>query len=314
MPAPIWKDYTVSFGNVAEADYTIEAGGVTIYSGHAVRRPDESQLNVRINAVCADYLAHALPSISDQGCTADPCAVTFTVKDDGGNTVDTVQFVADWSYDPFHSVSRLSCPVNGRVSAAQVLVASVLTNSAVSVQLTFRSGGTQTLSVAAAAGDVQAVAVPLAQYADLAGVTVGGNIYEVVPACDRFALLYVNAFGGWDTLLMEGRSGEADAYDRRTMAQRYDNAVRSERGTVEYVNGVSRRWTLRTGWLTDAQAALMHHVLGSPLVYLYDTVDGVLLPVTITDEICEYKTYKGNGARMSNYTVSVELSQNMTRR
>ena len=91
MPSSIWKDYEVSFGNVAETDYTIEIPGVgTIFSGHAVRRPGETYLTVVINDVCADYLEHALPAITALGCTADPSAVTFSVKDGGGTTVDTV--------------------------------------------------------------------------------------------------------------------------------------------------------------------------------------------------------------------------------
>lgn len=314
MPASIWKDYEVSFGNVAETDYTIEIPGVgTIFSGHAVRRPGETYLTVVINDVCADYLEHVLPAVTALGCTADPSAVTFSVKDGGGTTVDTVQFVADWSYDYDHSPSALAAPVNGRVSAAQALVASVLTDSDVSVTLGYASS-TSTVTAEAGNGDVQTVAVPLASYTGLKYVTVNGVRYTVVDACARYALLYINAFGGWDTLLMEGRESEADAYDRHTMRQRYDNGTRSARGTVEYVNEVTRRWTVRTGWLRDEQAARMHHVIGSPHVFLYDITDGTLQPVVITDTECQYKTYRGNGGQLTNYAITVELAQDMTRR
>lgn len=312
MPASIWKDYEVSFGNVAEADYTIEAAGVQIFSGHAVRRPGETYLTVVINDVCADYLSHALPAITGLGCTADPCAVTFTVKDGGGSTVDTVQFIADWSYDYDHSASALAAPVNGRVSAAQALVASVFTDDDVTISLT--GGSSASVTAEAANGDVQAVAVPLSSYAGVKAATVNGVTYTVVPACARYALLYVNAFGGWDTLLMEGRDSEADAYDRHTMRQRYDNNTRSNRGTQEYANEVARRWTVRTGWLTDDQAARMHHVLGSAHVWLYDITGGTLAPVVITDTGCDYKTYRGNGGKMVSYAITVELAQDMVRR
>lgn len=314
MPSSIWKDYEVSFGNVAEADYTIEIPGVgQIFSGHAVRRPGETYLTVRINDVCADYLEHALPAISALGCTADPCLVTFSVKDGGGTTVDTVDFIADWSYDYDHSPSALSAPVNGHVSPAQTLVASVVTGSAVSVTLGYASS-TSTVSASASAGDVQGVAVPLASYTGLKYVIVNGVRYDVVDACARYALLYVNAFGGWDTLLMEGRESETDAYDRHTMVQRYDNNSRSARGKAEYVNEVTRRWTVRTGWLRDDEAARMHHVIGSPHVFLYDITDGTLQPVVITDTGCDYKTYRGNGGKLVNYAITVELAQDMTRR
>lgn len=314
MPASIWKDYEVSFGNLDETDYTIEAGGVTIYSGHAVRRPDQAQLTVRINDVCADYLLHTIPAVSSKVSTAEDSAVTFTVKDGGGSTVDSVQFVADWSNDYDHNPATLSDPVNGKVSAAQALVFSVLGSSAQSVVLTYEGGATQTVSVSASAGPVQVVSVPLSAYAGLASVRAGGRTYRVVPQCARYALLYVNAFGGWDTLLCEGNASQTDDYDRHTMFQRYDNAVRSARGTVEYANEVTRRWTLRTGWLTDDEAFRMHHVLGSAHVYLYDIADGTLAPVVITDQTCDYKTYRGNGGQLVNYAIGIELAQEIVRR
>lgn len=314
MPASIWKDYEVSFGNVAEADYTIEAGGVQIFAGHAVRRPDAAQLTVRINDVCADYLLHTLPVIGSRVCTAEASAVTFVVKDGGGSTVETVQFVADWSNDRDHVATALADPVNGHVSASQALVFSVLTSSAVPVTLRFKDGTTQALSISASAGPVQVVTVPLSSITNLAGITAAGHDYTVVDACHRYALMYVNAFGGWDTLLMEGLSMEVDGYTRHTMRQRYDNNAASARGTKEYVNEIARRWTLRTGWLSDGEAARMHHVLGSTDVYLYDIAAGVTFPVTISEDTCEYKTYRNTGAQMVSYRIGVELAQDMIRR
>ena len=315
MAASIWKDYEVSFGNIAETDYTIEVPGVgEIFAGHAVRRPDAAQLTVRINDVCADYLLHTIPSVASKVSIAEDSAVTFSVKDGGGTTVDTVQFVADWSFDHDHTPAVLSDPVNGHVSAAQALIFSVLGTSAVSASLAYKDGTTGSVSVSASAGPVQVVSIPLGGYTDLDTVTAGGKTYKVVEGCHRYALLYVNAFGGWDTLLMEGRWDMEDGYDRRTMKQRYDNAAQSARGTVEYVNEVTRRWTLRTGWLTDAQSFRMHHVLGSTHVYLYDIEAGVLVPVVITDTACDYKTYKGNGGRLTQYAITAELAQDITRR
>ena len=313
MAESIWKDYEVSFGSVAETDYTIEAAGVAIFSGHAVRRPGQAQLTVRINDVCADSLLHALPSLSSAGAVTDPSTVTFTVKDGGGSTVDTVAFAPDWSYDYDHTDGAVSDPVNARVSEQQAIV---LTKGSGNTAFTLRyeGGASETVTVSSSGGATQVVTLPLSSYTGLKSVTVAGITYDVVPACHRYALLYVNAYGGWDTLLCEGRSSEVDAYDRHTMRQRYDNAVRSARGTSEYVNEVARRWTLRTGWLKDDEAARMHHVLGSAHVWLYDIFEGALLPVIITDDNCEYKTYRGNGAQLVSYAVNVELAQEMTRR
>jgi len=314
MPASIWKDYFVSLGSVEEADYTIETGGTDIFSGHAVRRPDESTLRVRINDICADYLSHAVPSLNLLA-RKDGTAVTFQVRS-GGVLVDTVQFVADWSHDYAHtSQAALAAPVNGRLSAAQAFIASVLSGAAQTVIVNFKNGTSQSVSVSAASSaEAQVISVPLGVFSNLASVTFNGVTYPVVPACARYALAYVNAFGGWDTLLMEGSTSQSDDYDRHTMEQEYDNGSRETRGTVEYANEVTRRWTLRTGWLTDAQAARMHHLLGSTTVMLYDISVPALIPVIVTDTTCEYKTYRGSGARMVQYTVSVQLAQDITRR
>lgn len=313
MPVPIWKDYIVSFGAVDEADYTIVTGGETIFSGHAVKRPDAANLTVRINDVCADYLAHAVPAVGLLKCTADPMTATFVVKK-GGTTVDTVTFEADWSYDYGHTAAHPADPVNGRVSALQTLVASVSGGSAVTAQVLLSGGTTQTLTITGSGGAAQSVSIPLDSIQNVKEVSVGGHSYKVVDACARYALLYVNAYGGWDTLLMDGRPGMEDGYDRHKMLQEYDNATRSNRGTVEYANEVTRRWTLRTGWLRDDEAARMHHVLGSTDVYLYDIPAAALTPVTIAETTCEYKTYKGNGARPVQYAITVELAQEIVRR
>lgn len=312
MPVPIWKDYEVSLGNVDEADYTIETGGVEIFSGHAVRRPDAAALTVRINDVCADHLSHALPSVTTRKCTADPCVATFAVKV-SGTTVDTVTFIADWSYDHGHTAGDLCAPIARKVSAAQALVLSVSGGSNVSASVR-TSGGSTSVTVSGSGGAAQSVTIPMDAFPGALAVTVAGITWEVVPACARHALVYVNAFGGWDTLLCEGRTAEGEDYDRRTMLQRYDNAVQSARGTVEYANGVTRRWTLRTGWLTDEGAANAPHLLGSTEVYLYDIVDKTLTPVVITETSCEVRTYRGQGGKMFNYTVGVALAADNVRR
>lgn len=51
----------------------------------------------------------------------------------------------------------------------------------------------------------------------------------------------------------------------------------------------------RYSHMSDGQAALMHHLLGSVNVMLYDMEDESFTPVVIMDSSCEYKTYKGEG-------------------
>jgi hypothetical protein len=74
---------------------------------------------------------------------------------------------------------------------------------------------------------------------------------------------------------------------------------------------VTRTWELHTGWLTDAEAGRMGHLLGSPLVYLYDCVSGVYYPVIIKTDEYQQKVTRYDG--MIQYTINVELAETMKR-
>ena len=41
---------------------------------------------------------------------------------------------------------------------------------------------------------------------------------------------------------------------------------------------------------------------------------GTLTPVVITDDACEYRTYRGGGAQLVSYAVNVETAQDIVRR
>ena len=158
------------------------------------------------------------------------------------------------------------------------------------------------------------VVIDPSQWADVVRVEAGGISYDVVNACARYALYYLNAYGGWDFLLMEFLPSQQDALTRHTIETEYDNRTPQNRGRWNYVNEVVKSYTLRTGWLTDEQAGRMHHLLNSTNVYLYDMVLGQMIPVTIPSNRTEYKTYRTNGARLVNYEVTVEEARNRDRR
>ena len=140
-----------------------------------------------------------------------------------------------------------------------------------------------------------------------------GVTYTVDP-CHRFALYFVNAYGGWDSLAISGKSLKSEAYERKTIGRVYDNSVIPEQpGTVVQSNDVKRRWELHTDWLTDEQAALMHHLLGSNQVYLHD-IGSEIMPVTIQNTDCVYKQFATNGHKMASYVITVENAQSLIRR
>ena len=93
----------------------------------------------------------------------------------------------------------------------------------------------------------------------------------------------------------------------------YDNRTPNF-GTTNYENVLTERWQLYSGRLTDQQSKLMHHLINSTYVYLYDIQADKFTPVVITDTEMEYKTYKNNNNKMVYYTINVEASQTKYRR
>jgi hypothetical protein len=72
--------------------------------------------------------------------------------------------------------------------------------------------------------------------------------------------------------------------------------------------------TMHTSWLPDDESSRMHHLLNSTNVFLGDLVTGQMIPVILTNTTTEYKTYKGNGGRLVNYTINVTIAQERIRR
>ena len=314
---PIWKDKVIDLGG-ASVEFRITIGGNTIYSGKAIARPGEANAKVRINDICADFLANALPTITDRTFTSFGLPSFVVQKKSGGSwsTIDTISFYNDWSYDYGFTSDVLSDPVNGKVTADMFILYSKKELNANISAVYHKSGGTtstRTSSVSpipnagTSAFDVGAVS-------DTIKVVIGSLTYPVVADCYKYALYYINAYGGWDHLLVEGTDLEADSLERHIREQEYDNGNISNRGRVNYVNEVAKSWTLNTGLLNDVQASKMHHLINSPLVFLCEIASSTFIPVVITNTGCEYKTYRNQGNRMFNYQLTIELAQNRIRR
>ena len=341
MAEPIWKDYTVTVkANAASAPFVIRenAGGTAIYSGTAYRRPGETDVVTRINDICADYLENTFPVLVAGMSPADIAALSlplqFDVEDDQGNIIDSVEFYDDWSYDLGFDASTmpLAAPVNGRIDCRQWIPYTVLNGSDVTAVLTFEDGSTQTVifplevqadfnldynedfAISVLLSGSGTAVFDLSAWSNVVSVELNGvTVYEVVGCCYGYALLYRNAYGGWDTFLVEGNYLEADAVTRYNTGQSYDNSTLRERGTRNYVNDLRKGWTLHTGLLSDEQAGRMYHLLNSVDVYLQDLAAGTIVPVVLTGTTTEYKRF-ANGRRFAEYTITAELAQERVRR
>lgn len=316
VQAPIWRDTAVSFGAAESAPFQISADGEVIYSGEVFRRPGTSELSVRINDVCADYLGNPLPDLS--GSVRDQAAPelvrAFGVQVLMGSSVSEmaeVTFTLDWSYDLGRTLAGLANdPIVPLLDIRQKLVATVYGGITI-MQFAPKEG----LGVSYIIGTgMQGGYNSVFNLGNPGRVFVGGLPWDVEETCARHALYYLNAYGGWDTLVMRGASSVSDAVERSTAWRDYDNADPRNRGRVNWRNAVTRTWTMHTGWLTDEQAAKMHHLLESPDVYLMDLETGEVRAVVLTNTDAPVKTFKGEGRRLVDYTITAQSAQDMERR
>ena len=337
--APIWKDYFVTLGMRAVIPFRIrvqDQNGDIIYNGKSHIKPGETNNSIRINDICADYLTNALPALSQAEFSALSFPLNFVVETflEYWTIAGQVQFMNDWSYDDSYNPATMgmSFPVNGRIDSRQWLVYTAYNASTITATLTFTDGTTYQVIIpveisadfsddfntdfarsARAAGSGTAV-FDLSAWDNVASVTINGKTWEVVTDCREWVVYYVNAYGGWDSLLIEGNTIETDSLKRHTREMEYDNRSIQNRGTQNYVNEITKSFTLHTSWLSDDESARMHHLLNSTEVYLYNINSGDMIPVILNNTTTEYKTYKGNGGRLVNYTIDATLAQDRIRR
>lgn len=336
MANPIWKDYYVNLGTAESVQFRILVDEDVIYTGKAYKRPGQSNNQIRINDICADFLENVFPKLVGTTFT-EAEYVSFVVQTLSGGTWSTkatVQFDNDWSYDyDFNPATMGMCfPVNGHIDLRQWVVFTAYNAKTITATIKLANGDSfdvlipveisddfnadfnNDFSQSVRASQTGTAVFDLSKWGDVKSVTIGNKAFKVVNTCSRYALYYVNAYGGWDSLLIEGNHSEVDNLTRHTREVEYDNRSIQNRSVHNYVNEISKTMTLHTSWLSDDESSRMHHLLNSTNVFLGDLVTGQMIPVILTDTRTDYKTYKGNGGRLVNYAINVTIAQERIRR
>lgn len=337
MASPIWKDYPVTLGTSSYYDYEVRLGsssGSVLYSGRAYQRPDADSVKIKINDIAADYIAATLPRTTE-GFTSMQNAATFVVRV-GSTTKATITFYNDWSYDSsFNSGTMpLAHPVTGVVDPRQLLFFTVLPGvSSLSATLYFANGTSSVVPLTiyasgdfngdfnadfnvAGSGEGGTAILDLSTYTNpqVVRVVIDNVEYVVKKECKEYAMFYVNAYGGWDSLVLDGYTTLKDDLVRYTMQSDYDNSDSSARGRKDYAIEVTPSWVLRTGWLSDVESLKMHNLLNSPEVYICDLATKKFTPVLLTDMQNQRKTFRGNGRQVNMYSFNASLAQQRYRR
>lgn len=154
----------------------------------------------------------------------------------------------------------------------------------------------------------------LARYTDGEGY---GRSYETdffymkPSGCDRYVLHYLNTYGGWDSIPVEGKIVETSELDRKTYERGGRTTTRDTANTSQLLrqktvlaSDETRHLELHTGWMTAGQAQRIRQVLNSVDVWLeridglvsdnlFGSADGRFLPGVLTGKSFEEKAYEG---------------------
>lgn len=161
----------------------------------------------------------------------------------------------------------------------------------------------------------QGVSTYVEEAADYEGQAIyfsGVCLYQVDDCKIDYAVLYLNAYGGWDVFgFPVGKKTET--FNQFDYSTSYDNTT-LDFGKRRQITEITPKWVLTSGWLDDAQAArFAKHLLSSSQIYLQDIAEGKWYPVRITDKQAEYKNMRYSNA-LINYTLNIEASQDRIRR
>lgn len=324
---PIWKD---NFANTNRKYFRISGGvdpatntadGIVFYNGAF---PTAGGGDIHLNTIVAPRLRYGFPDMDTKGFYAvcDPQTFKVETSSDGSTWVNmTRDFGPDWSYNPAYTSLLRNDPVNGHFSyemtvfwsqwgtspnsvTPRVLRSSWYNQTAISITGT---GGTASFPIPSYGSNYNTI--KQFQYTN----SLGTITWDTLNACAPAALYYRNAYGGWDTFLIEGAYKKSVAFTRytRKVTAYTDNAPYPwARGEQNYVTERVPRWTWSTKGLTDTESAkFVRHLLASPDACLHDFATGYIYPVIIETDATEVKTYQNNGRRISTYEVTCRLAE-----
>ena len=264
-------------------DYRIYNRTNLIFQGRAYKRPNADTNDIKLNKIFENYLSNSINDLlnsgepEDTGVNASKVFQIMKLDADGTETlIDEYTILYDWSYDfRFRGENTdLSRPINGRYVAGMYKMDTTVDGKS----------GTVTNSL-------------------------NGDTYNVLADCGEYALYYLNAYGGWDALLIDGTVLKKSTITQYTTDKNYNNS-RIEFEQVKYINEIQDAYEINTGFLTDEQAAnLSKNLIPSKEVYLHFISGNKLIPVLITDTSVTYQTYQTNNLQMPQYKINVKESQ-----
>ena len=342
MDNPIWKPYEISIGLEASQSVLFRVrlgqnpGGQILFTGRAyAKTPDAGEVKVVLNDIFANYVSMPFPQIVvgmhqfSKGGTSG----FFVEKKNGQNwsAVGSVFFSADWSYDDAKAWvdgKPLTAVAGRQVSAIQYLFITVVECFGVKIHGTRKDGSTYVVSSTlfttegtgtaafrlsdfASEGDVLQVYCVAGgsdfnmDFSNDFGGEVATDLVFEVGGCYRYTLHWVNERGGWMQTPLAAVKWGRDI----------ERTLLDGEASVEVIrNGITKRATICSPLMSDEESAAFADVVSSTNVVLYDSDKDTWIPVVVTDTTMEIQQYRTNGAKMSKYTLAVQVAEKFERK
>lgn len=331
MDNPIWKPYQISIGLEASQSVLFrvslarDPGGQVLFTGRAyAKTPDAGDVKVVLNDVFANYVSMPFPQIVagvHQFSKGGTRGFFVEAKENGQNwsVVESVFFAADWSYDDakaWVNGKPLTAVAGRQVSANQYLFISVVECFGVKIHGTRKDGSTyvvsSTLFTTESTGTAAFRLSDFASEGDVLQVycvvdtgEVATDLVFEVGGCYRYSLHWVNERGGWMQTPLAAVKWGRDI----------ERTLLDGEASVEVIrNGITKSATLCSPLMSDEESAAFADVVSSTNVVLYDSEKETWIPVVVTDTTMEIQQYRTNGAKMSKYTLAVQVAEKFERK
>lgn len=320
---PIWQDVDYSYNTINESvNYNINRDSEIIYSGKAYKMPLSEDINININKCSSSFLNssiyNAFLNNTIWNITEGVGVFGLYINDDFKSKYvfyNSYSYMENPAYKNDGFIS-LSVPIRKEFDSRQYAVYSFFdaiggTVSKLAKCIYHYSNTTSSLtnSVAPRTEYVFTNKIP----SGVLKVQFFDDEYIVKTGCSKYCLYYVNGYGGWDSFLINGNDKRTDKLTSYTYVKSCNNNT-TEFGSKKYLNVVKPTYELFTDWLNDDESSRMWHLLESTEVYLHNLETDKIIPVNITNNSVDYKTFTNNGKKKYYYKISVEESQTKIRK
>lgn len=322
---PIWADKIIRIETeLNSVSYYIKHNNNTIYGGKAYVMPNTNYVEIDISKICSSYIDSSMESAfnapQDFNMQNGIGLFSLYINDE---LHSSYLFYNSYSYkgNPpyiYHNsdyYAKMSEPIRKVFDSRQYIIYSFFNatnNSSYNITFYFHKEITTHSSITN-------TCVGRTEYTTLVKAPDGFDTVqffnEYIPiknTCCKYCLYYQNALGGWDSFLINGNDKQTDKITSYKYIKAVNNTTR-DFGTKKYLNVINSTYKLYTDYLTDDEASRMYHLLESTEVYMHNLEDDTIIPVNITNNTCEYKTFSNNGKKKFYYEIDVEFAQHKIR-